>query len=325
QAGRRRGGHSAGGQLPRSRRPAARRGAVHRGGGGGARLLPPAHAGSRRGLSPAALLSGRVGGTMPATALLETAAAAGMRRASDLAAATAGARADLLLPVAPQLRPLLPGLRRGSSVAVRGGTSVLLALLAEASAGGAWSAVVGMPDLGLRAAAEAGVALERLALVPWTGPEWTTVVAALLDGIEVVVVAPPGPVSDRTASRLAARARQRGSVLVACGQWPGAELTLTAGPGEWSGLGRGHGRLRYRELEITAQGRGAAARPRRVRVRLPDPTGRLAPVPEATERPAAVPGPTGRHRPVAFLPGRAPIAAHLASAPPTGRRPRLTV
>src|SRR5690606_35645740 len=244
QAGRRRGGHSAGGQLPRSRRPAARRGAVHRGGGGGARLLPPAHAGSRRGLSPAALLSGRVGGTMPATALLETAAAAGMRRASDLAAATAGARADLLLPVAPQLRPLLPGLRRGGSVAVRGGTSVLLALLAEASASGAWSAVVGMPDLGLRAAAEAGVALERLALVPWPGPEWTTVVAALLDGIEVVVVAPPGPVSDRTAGRLAARARQRGSVLVACGQWPGAELTLTAGPGEWSGLGRGHGRDR---------------------------------------------------------------------------------
>ncbi|HLV57944.1 MAG TPA: hypothetical protein VKY81_03580 [Natronosporangium sp.] len=253
---------------------------------------------------------------MPATALLETAAAAGMRRASDLAAATAGARADLLLPVAPQLRPLLPGLRRGSSVAVRGGTSVLLALLAEASAGGAWSAVVGMPDLGLRAAAEAGVALERLALVPWPGPEWTTVVAALLDGIEVVVVAPPGPVSDRTAGRLAARARQRGSVLVACGQWPGAELTLTAGPGEWSGLGRGHGRLRYRELEITAQGRGAAARPRRVRVRLPDPAGRLA---------AAVPEAAGRHRPVAFLPGRAPIAAHLAPAPAIGRRPRLTV
>ncbi|MFS8520708.1 MAG: hypothetical protein FWJ87_04805 [Micromonosporaceae bacterium] len=258
-----------------------------------------------------------------------------MRRASDLAAGgTAGARADRLLPVAPQLRPLLPGLRRGGSVAVHAGTSVLLALLAEASASGAWSAVVGMPDLGLRAAAEAGVALERLALVPWPGPEWTTVVAALLDGVEVVVVAPPGPVGDRTAGRLAARARQRGSVLVACGQWPGAELTLTAGPGEWSGLGRGHGRLRFRELEITAQGRGAAARPRRVRVRLPDPTGRLAAVPEEAGRsavapgpdgrPATVPGSTGRRRPVAFLPGRAPIAAHLASAPATGR-PRLTV
>lgn len=264
---------------------------------------------------------------MPATALLEAAGAAGVRRASDLAAAAAGTGDDRLLPVAPQLRPLLPGLRRGSSVAVDAGTSVVLALLAEASAGGAWSAVVGLPDLGLRAAAEAGVALERLALVPWPGPEWTTVVAALLDGVEVVVVAPPGPVPDRTASRLVARARQRGSVLVARGRWPGAELTLTAGPGEWSGLGRGHGRLRYRDLEITARGRGAAARPRRVRVRLPDPTGRLAAVPGSARRLAVVPEADGRHRhpdPVTTLPGRAPIAAHLASAPATGR-PRLTV
>ena len=56
----------------------------------------------------------------------------------------------------PELTGLLPnrGLRRGSTVAVAtgqprrsGGTSLMLALLAEASRAGSWCAVVGVPDL----------------------------------------------------------------------------------------------------------------------------------------------------------------------------------
>ena len=200
-----------------------------------------------------------------------------LRRASDLTGTATSGDQDRLLPVAPQLHPLLPGLRRGSSVAVApGASSLVLALLAPVSAAGSWVAVVGMPGLAPLAAAQAGVALERLALVPHPGPEWTTVVAALLDGVDVVVVAPSGPVSERVASRLAARARQRGSVLVPYGRWPGAELTLTAEHGVWDGLGAGHGRLRGRELTVRAQGRGAATRPRQVRVLLPDAAGRLA-------------------------------------------------
>ena len=127
----------------------------------------------------------------------------------------------------PALESLLPdaGLRRGSTVAVApaepgpfGATSVLLALLAGASVAGSWCAVVGMPSLGLVAAAELGIALDRLALVPDPGPDWPAVVAALLDGIDVVAAAPPGPVSAPLAGRLAARVRQRGSVLVGYGR-----------------------------------------------------------------------------------------------------------
>lgn len=200
-------------------------------------------------------------------------------RASDLAGAAVAGGVDRLVPVSAELHPLLPegGLQRGSTVAVTPpASSLVLALLAGASAAGAWSAVVGMPGLGVLAAAQAGVALERLALVPDPGPEWTAVVAALLDGVDLVVAAPPGPVSARVASRLAARARQRGSVLLPYGPWEGAALTLTTEQEVWDGLGAGRGRLRCRELTITARGRGAAVRPRQVRVRLPDPTGRLA-------------------------------------------------
>ncbi|TDB66107.1 MULTISPECIES: hypothetical protein, partial [unclassified Micromonospora] len=146
------------------------------------------------------------------------------------------------LPVAPELTGLLPyrGLRRGSTIAVSasrprrsGGTSLVLALLAEASRAGSWCAVVGVPTLGAGAAAELGIALDRLALVPDPGPEWPTVVAALIDGVDVVVTAVPQAVSASVAGRLAARARQRGCVLVPYGRWDGADVTLQVVRGVW--------------------------------------------------------------------------------------------
>ena len=180
------------------------------------------------------------------------------------------------LPVLPPLAPLLPHgvLRRGSTVVVQGSPSLLLALLAGPSKAGSWCAVVGMPTLGLVAAAEAGVALDRLPLVPAPGADWASVAAALLDALDVVVVAPRSRVRDGDARRLAARARQRGSVLVPFGVrpggWEGADLWLTVGDARWEGLGDGHGHLRARHVEVRCEGRGSAARPRRARLWLPD-------------------------------------------------------
>jgi hypothetical protein len=193
-----------------------------------------------------------------------------VRRASE------PATVDRTLPVAPELARLFPagGLRRGSTVAVRGGehpgaTSLLLALVAEASAAGSWCAVVGMPSLGLVAAAEAGIAVARFPLVPRPGPDWPGVVAALLDGLDVVVVATPGQVPAGVRTRLAARARQRGSVLVPCGRWDGADLTLSVTGGAWHGPEQGRGRLMWREQEVVAYGRGAAAQVRRTTITIP--------------------------------------------------------
>jgi hypothetical protein len=184
-----------------------------------------------------------------------------------------------VLPVPPELSGLLPsrGLRRGSTVAVASGTSVagggstslLLALLSAASRAGSWCAVVGVPALGVLAAAESGIALDRFALVPNPGPDWPTVVAALIDGVDVVVTAVPGPVSAAIAGRLVARARQRGSVLVPFGRWDGADVTLQVMRGAWEGLGVGRGGLRRRQVTITASGRGAAGRPKEMTMWMP--------------------------------------------------------
>jgi hypothetical protein len=156
------------------------------------------------------------------------------------------------LPVPAELAPLLPaGLRRGITVQVDGSTSVLLALLSEASRAGSWAAVVGAPSIGLLAVAQAGIDLSRLVLVPAPGAQAAPALAALLDGMDVVVVGPEVSLLGADRRRLVARARERASVIVSLRPWPGAHMTLAAERTRWAGLGAGRGRLSSRELTVT--------------------------------------------------------------------------
>jgi hypothetical protein len=198
----------------------------------------------------------------------------GLRRASDLISESAGLGSDRLLPVATRFKTLLPGygLRRGSVVGISGTvpgtTSLLFALLATASESGSWCAVVGLPSMGFVAAAETGIALDRLALVPNPGPDWPNVVAALIDGFDVVVVAAAARIAASVCAQMAARARRRGSVLVSFGAgWDGTEVTLSVADSRWSGVGEDA----TRTMTVTARGRGAAAQPRRLDTWLPGP------------------------------------------------------
>src|SRR5215218_7130731 len=204
---------------------------------------------------------------------------------------------ERLLPVVPALRPLLPnqGLRRGSTVAVGRSAALALALVAGASAAGSWVAAVGLPDLGIVAAAETGIVLERLALVTAPGAQaWPTVVAALLDAIDVVLVRSPPGLPSAQARRLAARARERGAVLVPLGPWPEpADLRLAVTASTWHGLGQGHGSLHSRVAEVVATGRGAATRERRTLLWLPSPDGTIASAREATTPQVGPGGPAG--------------------------------
>ncbi len=172
-----------------------------------------------------------------------------------------------VLPMAAPLAAALPrgGLTRGSVVSVlgQGATSLLFSLLAgPGAAAGHWAALVGMPGLGLRAAAELGVDLDRVVLIPDPGPDVLQVVSILIDGVDMVAVslpssARPSPSRQRVIS---GRLRQRGAVLLVTGSWPGADLVLTARWAGCRGLDRGHGRLRDRELVVQVGGRRAAGR-----------------------------------------------------------------
>lgn len=200
-------------------------------------------------------------------------------------------RGGSVLPVAAPLQPLLSagGLRRGSTVSVASGTgstSLLFGLLTEASAQGMWAGVIGVPGLGAVAAAEAGIRLERLALVPRPGGDLVAVVLALLDGMDLVVVAGAqrAGLRGQDRQRLAARARQRGAVLLALGAWPGSDVELGCSDVRWSGAGRGAGRLCSRQVVVRSGGRGGAGAGRRAEVLLPGRNGAIgvpaaAPVP----------------------------------------------
>lgn len=187
------------------------------------------------------------------------------------------------LPLLPGLTGLLPesGLRRGSTVAVEGTTSLALALLAGPSQAGSWCAVVGAPELGLLAAAEYGIGLDRLALIPRPGPAWASVVAALIDAFDVVAIRPTGSVPPGLASRLTARLRKHGGVLLCLGQWEGADLRLNTVGERWDGLGDGHGRLRARRVRVRVSGRhGMVTVPREEELWLPASDGSVAVVTE---------------------------------------------
>jgi len=208
---------------------------------------------------------------------------------------------EQVLPVLGALAGLLPGgLRRGSSLAVGAGragrpgggaTSLALAVAAGPSAAGSWVAAVGVPSLGLAAAAGYGVDLGRLVLVADPPADrFGQVVALLVDAFDVVLVRPPpGLTAVRAADarRLAARARERGSVLVRLDggdAWPAAaDVTLTVTATTWEGLGDGHGHLRARRAVVTSGGRRGAARPRRAELWLPGPDGAVAVAPPLAE------------------------------------------
>ena len=203
------------------------------------------------------------------------------------------------LPLVAPLADLFPGrsLRRGSTVVVSrgafpGATSLALALLSGPCAGGSWCAVVGAAGLGLVAAAQHGLDLERVALVPSPGAKWPVVTAARLEGFDVVLVCPPARIDRSIARQLEARARERGSVLAVMGEaWPGsADMRLAIVSGCWRGLEGGHGYLWGREVELEAAGKGAASRPRRARSWLG------GPFQVAVDGPAVL-GATGRSRP----------------------------
>jgi hypothetical protein len=204
-----------------------------------------------------------------------------------------------LLPVVPPLAGLFPegGLRRGSTIMVTGDprarpgadpvgdpeagvVSLALAMVAAASAAGSWCAFAGVGDLGALAAHDLGVDLERLSLVPRPGVAWAEVTAALLEGVDLVVLRPPFPPRPAMVRRLVARARDRRSVLVALpgrAGWPEPpDLRLVVGPLRWDGAGTGEGYLRRRRLTVTAAGRRDAGRPRRSELWLPSDRGEVA-------------------------------------------------
>lgn len=160
------------------------------------------------------------------------------------------------LPVPAPLAAAGMRLEPGAVVAVGGSTGLLLALLATASGADRWAAIVGWPNLGVAAAADHGLDLERTVFVPTPGSQAAEVLAAMVDGVDLVAVGPGAGDQVRPAQRrsLLARVRERRGVLFVPPNWPEATLRLEGEVGNWSGLGQGRGYLRERNLRVQRVG-----------------------------------------------------------------------
>jgi len=201
---------------------------------------------------------------------------------------------ERLLPVPSALAPLFglsgdhdaPALVRGHTVGCTGSAamSCALALMGSVTRAGSWAAIVGLPSAGVVAAADMGVALERTVFVadPRRGTvtaDAGTIVASLIDGFEMVVLAAPLVAAIGTSGlrRLQSRAHTKGALLVLVGEQRTAstDLHIVTEAGRWQGLGDGHGHLQRRRVRVVLEGR-RRARPTTGEVWLPDCDGRIA-------------------------------------------------
>lgn len=203
-----------------------------------------------------------------------------------LSGVSAQQRTIAMLPAFEELLPQAV-MQRGSVVECAGSAAVSLALALAAgpSLAGAWVGVAGLPQVGVAAAVELGVAPERLVMVAepaqrFDDGQWADVLAAMIDGFDVLLLGPGAhAVKAVTARRLVARLQSRGAVLLsvvssvvsssdgASGAF-GADLRFEATDAVWQGLGNGHGVARGRRANVQLSGR-RVPRPRRSEMWLP--------------------------------------------------------
>lgn len=178
---------------------------------------------------------------------------------------------ERLLPVQPALHGVVPdgGLVRGRVLASTGSaaTTLALSLVRDAVTTGGWMAIVDVPTVGADAANELGIPLERVVRVDARMDDesaharrWAEVLAAAVDGFDVVVTTVPSAVRRRGGSAavrsLTARIQQRGAVVVVVGATGALPVDVSyTTRGTWDGLGWGHGIARCRRLRVEAAGR----------------------------------------------------------------------
>ncbi len=173
------------------------------------------------------------------------------------------------LPVAKALEPIIPDgvLVRGRTVLCSGDAAMSTALLMASAPtqAGSWLAVVGVSDFGLVSACEQGVALQRTVLVTPTSnkKDWTSTVAAVADGFDVVMLEVPREVSESDARRIQTRIQARRNVLVLVETSRHAtrrsvfqpDVVLHTMTTKWDGIEHGAGYVQGRLVDVTVSGR----------------------------------------------------------------------
>lgn len=185
------------------------------------------------------------------------------------------------------LERLLPhGLPRAGVTGVDGDRYLAAALIGAAVADVGVAAVIGVPDLGVEAVVAAGAPLHRLVLINAPGAAWLDALDTFIGAVDVILVDPPGPVSNALAQRITSRLRRGAgrTALLAGGAFP-APLRLAVSDTRCIGLASGRGQFDRRQATVTAHQASDASEPARVRLLLPGPGGLPQPLAAADTAP----------------------------------------
>lgn len=157
-------------------------------------------------------------------------------------------------PVPHGLHSLFPyGLRRGSTVGVRGSRLAGLLMVGLASSQGAWVACIGIPNMGWGMARLFGVDFERFIFIPGcTDPLLAQAISTAIDGFDVVLVGRQVILGSHEKRLLARRALSRQVLLIGEG-WESREQVqgqLIA----VEGVSAGNGHIRELLLDVCRPG-----------------------------------------------------------------------
>jgi hypothetical protein len=116
-----------------------------------------------------------------------------------------------------------------------GSRAALWAVAAAVQGPEDWLALAALPDAGLLAAQQAGLALNRSVVVPNLGTQFLSVLAGLIDAYGLVV-AGSLPLNAGDRRRIEARLRFTGGRLITAGKWPGAAASVAIKQTQSGGL-----------------------------------------------------------------------------------------
>ena len=173
------------------------------------------------------------------------------------------------LPVPSDLRAMFihGGLVRGRTVLCSGDAAITLALrtVSQATQAGSWLGVVGVRNIGVQAASEQGVALQRVVFVQpaTTRAEWVSTVAAAADGFDVLMLEVPHGITVADARRVQTRVQSRRNALVLTSATQKLALqsvfqpdvVMDATTTQWNGIERGAGHVQSRDVCVAVSGR----------------------------------------------------------------------
>jgi len=174
-----------------------------------------------------------------------------------------------ILPVPPELRAMFPegGLVRGRTVLCSGDAAVVMALrvVSSATQAGSWLGIVGVHNVGVQAASEHGVALQRVVFVQPASSrtEWVSTVAAAADGFDVLMLEVPHGITAADARRVQTRIQARRNALVLIGATQQSavqsvfqpDVIMNTATTQWHGIERGAGHVQGRDVQVAVSGR----------------------------------------------------------------------